>query len=408
MSCFCREDVEALRQRLHGLRTTLPAPQGHTPEAAAERERTARQAASWLASNTHPPRPWQPQPSAPHLPGTPSASAQMHDEHAVASAASWLTARALPASPWQPGPEWLAAKLPTPRLGREEIATVTLLGTMRKLAESHGIDLLQPNEAIKLNRLVATLNERMTQLAQAGPPPDPGPWLQLAARSEAADAVRKAASAGQLDWTPKQIEAYAAPAGRPMREWLPLLRQVRALSPLIASASQLGVPLDAPQHVTQRIAEAVRALRSLSPPPLAEPVFTAQLTAQLQAFDRLRQSLGIDPAKAGFATVERAVTDRTAAAAAVLKQRPPLPESLPYCPSSVAPPPVLRLAASEGVRKLAELDWKVPPASALPALRSGLPVLSLGGLMAAAGGDPVRRAPCGSGCDAGKLMRALG
>lgn len=373
MSCFCHREADALGEQLQRLQqSTAEAanrPQARRPDTAAQ------------------------------------ASADQQAE-AVSNVASWLSARALPAPPWQPDPKWLAAKLPTPRLGPGEMATLSLLGTLRKQTEALGIDLLQPEQSVRLNRMIATMNARVRTLAQSVPPPDAAPWQQLAARSEAADAVQQAAKAGLLDLTPEQEEAYAQPAGRPMQQWLPVLRQVRALAPLVAAASQLGVPLDAAEQAPERIGEAVRRLRGLTPPAPEEPLYLGRLSSMLSALGRLRQSLGVDPVEDGYAATEQMVAAKTAAAAKLLRGRPAPSKPIPYCPTTIAPPAVLQAAASDGMRKLADIGWKVPPADALPVLRNSLPATAIAGQLAALGQDPVRKAPCGQDCDAAKIMRA--
>lgn len=381
MGCFCHQSITALQQRLQRLNDTAAADSGSGNGPA--QGQTESQAQGQTQTQTQ----------------------------AVAAAASWLAARGLPAAPWQPDPAWCTAKLPTPQLGREEMATLSLLGTLRTQAQSaFGIDPLQPEQATRLTRVLATLNERLTTLASTTPPPDPGPWQRLAAESEAADAVQQAAQSGLLDPSPEQVEAYSQPAGRPMQQWLPLLRQVRALTPLIATARQLDVPLEeSPETQAQSLAEAVRRLRSLTPPPPADPTRLAQMISQLSAAERLQKSLGIDPAEAGYAAVQKAVAAKTAAAAALLRQQQPAPPpNLPYCPTAIAPPAVLQAAASKGMQALAAVGWKVPPASALPVLQNTLPATTLAQQMAALGLSPVRSAPCGAGCDAARVMRALG
>ena len=331
---------------------------------------------------------------------------------AVASSAAWLSARGLPAPPWRPDPQWLAAKLPTPQLPPEAVATLTQLATLRQQMQSAlGIDPLQPEQTKQLTRIVATQNRRLTDLAKT-PPPDAGPWQDLAAQSEAADAVQEAAKSGLLDPSPEQVEAYSQPAGRPMRQWLALLRQVRALAPLVAAANQLGLPLDQPEELAQRLADAVRKLRNVVLPPPAEPLEAARLMSLLSASDRLKQTLGVDPAEAGYQEVQRAVAKKTQAAATLLQQmqrgQQQPPANLPYCPTLLASPAVIKAATSEGARELAAINWKVPPASSLPALQSGLQASTLARQMTAVlGSSPVRQTPCGQNCDAAKVMRDL-
>jgi hypothetical protein len=375
MGCFCHQSVTELQQKLQRLEQTAPA---------------------GTSAGT----------SADEMP----AAAQQAQN--VAKAAAWLAAHGLPAPAWQPDPAWLAAKLPAPQLDPGAMATLSALATLRAQSQqAFGLDPLQPGQAKPLARVVTTLNARLAALASGPPLPDPAPWHRLADESEAADAVQQAAKSGLLDPSPEQIEAYSQPAGRPMQQWLALLRQVRALAPLIAAAKQLDQPPDesqTQQTLTQRLADSVRKLRSVALPPLAEPAQAARLMSLLSASGRLRQSLGIDPAEAGYAEVQQAVAAKTAVAAAILRrQQQAAPANLPYCPSLIAPPAVVQAAGSDSVRELAAINWKVPPVTALPALQSGLSASTLAKQMAAAlGASPVRPGPCGQGCDAAKIMRA--
>ncbi len=331
---------------------------------------------------------------------------------AVASSAAWLSARGLPAPPWRPDPQWLTAKLPTPQLPPEAVATLTQLATLRQQMQSAlGIDPLQPEQTKQLTRIVATQNRRLTDLAKT-PPPDAGPWQKLAEQSEAADAVQEAAKSGLLDPSPAQVNAYSQPAGRPMQQWLATLRQVRALAPLIAAANQLGLPMNEPQALAQRLADAVRKLRSLALPPPAEPLQAARLMSLLSATERLKQTVGVDPTQASYQQLQRAVAQKTQAAAALVQQAQrgqfQQPANLPYCPTLLATPDVMKAASSEAARELAAINWKVPPATSLPALQSGLQASTLARQMAAVlGSSPVRQTPCGQNCDAAKVMREL-
>jgi hypothetical protein len=372
MGCFCRQSVEQLQEKLQHLDRS-------TPDA-------ARAATG----------------------DTPTSQ----DARDVAAAAQSLAARALPDDPWRPDPAWRDAALPTPELPPQAAATLTSLATMREQSRSAlGLDPLQPEQAKQLKRVVTTLNERLKQMANTAPPPDAAPWQRLADQSEAADSVQKAAKSGLLDPSPEQVAAYSQPAAAPMQQWLPLLRKVRALAPLLAAAKLLDAPLSDPQAVAQTMAEAVRKLRNLDLPPPAEPAQAARLMSALSAVQRLRQSLGVDPTEAGYAAVQKAVAEKTKAAAAILRQaqaqRTDPPPNLPYCPTRFAPPAVIEAAKSEGARALAAIAWKVPAANTLSALQSGLPASSLAKQIAdALGASPVRSAPCGSGCDAARLMKA--
>ena len=326
---------------------------------------------------------------------------------AVTAAARHLAARALPAPPWQPDAEWLDEPLPEPQTDPAGVATLSALATLRHQAQEQlGIDPLQPAQAKPFRRIVATLNARLTELASTKPS-DPAPWQQLAEQSEAAEQVRQAAESGMLDPSPEQHEAYTRPAGRPMRQWLPLLRQVRALAPLIAATTYLGENLDDPADLPARLAAAVRPLRSLALPPLADAFAAGQLLALLSALDRLQRSLGTSPLQLGGREARALVDQQVAEAARVLPQQPSQNE-LPYCPSTFAPAAVVEAMRSPAAVQLAAIRWNVPSISELPVLHSGLLATALAQAMTSIlPQPPVRQTPCAAGCDAARIMRTL-
>ena len=412
MGCFCRHSVEQLQEKLRQLDHSAPDSSRTAPASAPATTTAASASGAGQAAET---------------------AAASQDARHVAAAADALASRALPDEPWQPNPAWRAITLPTPQLPPESLATISALATLRAQSQAaFGLDPLQPEQAKQLARVVATLNERLKQMAASAPLPDPTPWHHLAAESEAADTVQQAAKAGLLNPSPATIAAYSHPAGVPMQHWLPLLRQVRALAPAIAAAKLLDEPLTDPQSLAPRLAEAVRKLRSLDLPPPAESAQAAHLMSVLSATTRLQKSLGIDPTQAGYTAVRQAVAEKTRAAAAVLtraqssqgqsasssaqaashgaaKTAAQAAASIPYCPTRFAPPAVIEAAQSEGARALAAIGWKVPPAGSLPALQSGLPTTTLAAqIKAVLGVSAVRPTPCGQDCDAARLMRAAG
>lgn len=338
--------------------------------------------------------------------GTEPAAPAPADTAAVAAAAARLAARDLPAPPWQPDAAWREADLPVPALGPGAVATLSGFATLRAQArEAFGVDPLQPGQARPFARAIATLHARLQSLAEAGPPlPDASPWQRLAAAAAAAERVRQAAAGGLLAPGPAQQAAYTQPAGRPMREWLPLLRRVRSLAPLIATARQLDLPEDDPAALAPRLAAALRQLRGLPPAPPPPPAAT-RLMALFAATERLRDSTGIDPAATGLAAAAEEVAGRTAVAAALLRGQGTAGADLPWCPTRLATAPVLAAAAAPATRALAAITWQVPPAAALPALHHALAAGTLARQAAAAlGTNPVRAAPCGEGCDAARLL----
>jgi hypothetical protein len=274
------------------------------------------------------------------------------------------------------------------------------LAQLNQMLTASGIDpVAQP---VALTRLVATLNARLPALE----PPDPTPWQELATLNDAADQVREAMDLGLLDPPPDLLQAYAEPAQEPMRRWLPFLRQIRALVPLIAVPLQFGLDPEEPDLPAQ-LAQRLKPLRSLTLPPVADLPKILSLTSLFSAVARLRESLGTDPLQSGLATIRDQVQSKIAAL-------PPLPRlddlpsqaMVPYCPTRFAPRAVVAAALSPGMHTLAATHWQVP--AALPAL-TGMPVLSfitqLGRVLPR---PPVQLSPCMTGCDAGRIMRALG
>ena len=140
---------------------------------------------------------------------------------------------------------------------------------------------------------------------------------------------------------------------------------------------------------------------------------------------QLRSGLGLDPLKAGAATVHALVAARSRTAlqdladavgstpeklsnlvpAQVVARLP----ALPYCPTNFATPAVVQAAQAVNPDALARMDWAIPPASSLNAIATGLPVTAFASVFQSATGlQPVRTAPCGGQCDAATLTRAAG
>jgi len=324
---------------------------------------------------------------------------------AVSSAAAHLAARGLPTDPWQPAPAWLETVVPTPRLDPNAVATLCGLASMRAEAQSQlGVDLLAAGANVPVARIVATMNARLAATTNAGAPaianiPDPSAWQQLADQNDAADRVlRQAASTASA-------ADYTHPAGQPMAIWKPFLRQIRAMAPLVAAASQLDVSLADAQAVPARLAAAVRALRAVEVPPLEDPLAVSRLLGLLSALDRLQQSLGPEPLRDGLGAVQQAVGRKVTDAAQALADTGPPPD-VPYCPTALAPPEVVAAACSDGGRQLADIAWRVPPTSTLPAIQTlSLAAALVGAITATTASSPIRSSPC-AGCDARQVLAA--
>ena len=342
----------------------------------------------------------------------------------------WLAARGLPAEPWQPDPAWLEHPPPTPRLPVSAIATISALAHLRaQVLAQFGLDLLVEAQARGFARIIATMNARLgPELnARMGVPAAINPlgWARLATLNSAIDQVRAALKQGVLTPQPDQTRAMTMPGGVPIGRWGALLRPLRLLAPLIAASRQL----DASMSDTARMAAALKVLARISLPPLAVPELMASLSAALSATAALQASLALAPLQAGLAEVRARVHakldtllttlsnrlghDLTAAR----ESRGPAPEEsplarmmaklpkLPLVPSSLATADVVRLASQ--AQPLASLSWQVP--ASLPVVQIGLSTCTLAAqIEAALGVQAVLPAPCRSGCDAARLMDALG
>ncbi len=361
MACFCLQTMSTLLPALQQAAQTVPPPP--LPEAATRPEQA-------------------PAPAVVH------------------GVANWLTARGLPAPPWTPDPDWLQAAPPVPVLEMPAMATLLGLAQIGQMLTASGIDpVAQP---VALTRLVATLNARLPAID----PPDPAPWQELAALNHAADQVREALEQGLLDPPPDLVQAYAEPAGQPMRRWLPFLRRIRALTPLIAVPLQFGLDPEQPDLPVQ-LAQQVKKLRSLTLPPVADLSKILNLTSLFSAVAQLRDSLGVDPLQTGLDAVRDQVQAKISAMPPLLlpDELPP-PAILPYCPTWIAPRPVVAAALSPGLQGLAAANWQVPPA--LPVL-TGMPVLAfITQLARVLPQPPVQLSPCQTGCDSARILRALG
>jgi hypothetical protein len=361
----------------------------------------------------------QPGGAAPHA-GAETAMALAH----------WLAARGLPAEPWRPDPAWLERPPPMPRLPASAIATISALAQLRaQVLAQFDLDLLVEAQVRGLARIVATMNARLGPELEArlgGPAAiDPLGWTRLATLNSAIDQVRAALQQGVLTPQPEQTRAMTMPGGVPIGQWGALLRPLRLLAPLIAASLQL----DASVNDTARIAAALKALAHISLPPLAVPELMASLSAALAATAALQASLGLAPLQAGLPEVRARVHAKLATLLTALSNRlghdltparqsqGTAPETtpqarmlaqlpkLPVVPSSLATADVVHLAVQ--AEPLAALNWQVP--ASLPVVQIGLSTCTLAAQMQAAlGVQAVLPAPCRAGCDAARLMGALG
>lgn len=331
----------------------------------------------------------------------------------IAALAAWLAARGLPATPWQPDPAWMTLNLPMPQMSASAVATISALVQLRtQVLAQFNIDLLVPAQVPALARIVATMNARLTA-SVALPSLDLSAWIKLAALNDSLDQVQAALRAGVLAPPVPMMMALQRPGGIPIGQWSVLLAPLRRLAPLIAAAMQLNVSVTE----TASLAAALRLLAQVKLPALAAPDLMASLTVGLSAVVRLQASLRLDPLQQGPQAVAARIQAKLrvvlAAVASVFGANLTLDAAiplllaklpaLPVVPSSLATQDVIRLAVQ--ARALAAANWQVP---ALPAASIGLSTCAfVAQMQAALRIQAVLPAPCGSGCDAASLLRAI-
>jgi hypothetical protein len=348
-----------------------------------------------------------------------SATAAIPGANVAMGLSAWLSARGLPpAAPFAPQPGWLGLPLPRLQMNTQAVATISALASLRAQALAQfGIDLLTPQGATAFARIVATMNARLSALANAQPGFNPLGWTQLAALNNAITQVNLALQAGLLAPPPSLLMALTVPGGIPMARWGGFLAALRALAPMIAAATHLNASLTE----TAQLSASLRTLARLALPPLVAPQLMASLTAALSAVAQLQTSLGLSasPLQLGLPAVALRVQARLAALMAALRAQfglslPPggdllaallaLLPPLPAAPGGFATAAVVQAAMQ--MQAMAALNWQVP--ATLPAVQIGLPACAFAAqLNASLNMQAVLPAPCGSGCDAARIMRAL-
>jgi hypothetical protein len=330
---------------------------------------------------------------------------------------AYLSAAGLPASPWMPEPGWLTLPLPQMKLSMQAVATISAMASLRaQVLAQFGIDLLIPGQAMALARIVATLNARLSAMANLNF--NPLGWLQLARLNAAIDQVNLALSLGLMLPSASLMLSLTAPGGIPMPRWSSFLALLLALCPMIAATAQLNVSLTA----TAELAAALRIMAKLSLPALGFPELMASLSAALSAVASLSASLGLGVGMGaltlGLPAIQLRVQAKLGALMSALSAHfnvsLTLPNllamllsllpKLPLIPSSFAASAVV--SAAMQMQAMASLNWQVP--LSIPAVQIGLPVCAFAAnLQAALGINAVLPSPCGSGCDAAKLAKAL-
>lgn len=331
------------------------------------------------------------------------------------SLSPWLSARGMPALPWQPDPNWLNLPLPRLPLNAQAVATISAMAQLRaQVLAQFGIDLLIPGQARALTRIVATLNARLSAVANLHPNFNPLGWLRLNALNNAIDQVQLALQAGLFAPSASLMLALTMPGGLPMPQWRGFLSLLRLLAGMIAACAQLNVSEMA------QLSVALRSLAQLKLPALLAPQLMANLSAALSAVTQLQASLGVNPLSLGFPALVARVQAKLAlllpalsaalginlagGGGSLLAELMALLPNLPALPTSFATPAVVQAASQ--AQMLAGLNWQVP--AMLPALQVGLPACHFAAqLQAALGIAAVLPAPCASGCDAARIMHAL-
>src|SRR5208283_4771592 len=122
-----------------------------------------------------------------------SASLALPGANVALGLSAYLNAAGLPAAPWQPDPAWLSLPLPQLQLSMQAVATISAMASLRaQVLAQFGIDLLIPGQAMAMARIVATMNARLSLMANI----NPLAWLELARLNAAIDQVTLALSAG--------------------------------------------------------------------------------------------------------------------------------------------------------------------------------------------------------------------
>ena len=215
---------------------------------------------------------------------------------------AYLNAAALPAEPWMPDPGWLTLPLPQLKLSMQAVATISAMASLRaQVLAQFGIDLLIPGQAMAMARIVATLNARMSLMANI----NPLAWLELARLNAAIDQVNLALSLGLLLPSPSMMLSLTVPGGIiPMPRWTSFTR-----------AAEGAVPDDRRHRARlhrQPVGNLHGALRrgaahhgpAVAPRARSPRDRWRGLTAALSAVASLQASLGISPLMLGFPAIQ--------------------------------------------------------------------------------------------------------
>ncbi len=359
---------------------------------------------------------------------------------AIPAIAAWLAARLLPAPAWAPDPAWLEVTLPDAPMPPAALGVlVSLVQACKSALDELGLNLAHPGGAVPLARIIGTLNRRsggLDVLLQ-----DARPWEALATLNAQIDTVADAlakgcvtassalspslsAVAGTGVGAAAELQAGAglpgsaglamsagAPHGPPLAPWRPLIRQIRALAPLISIGQMLNLDFGAPD-AAERLTQLIRNLRAIVLPPLENTTLILRAVARMDAVARLRVSFGVDPRLAPFERVVRAVERKA------LTVRQALPTALRVVDGRLLGmaerPPNPSLLLNAATLAIAcrivpdQMRWNPPPYAHFALLTAGVPAMALNRAMAALGTAPILAAPCGHGCDAGSVARELG
>jgi hypothetical protein len=326
---------------------------------------------------------------------------------------AYLSMSGLPALPWTPEPGWLGLPLPSMQLSAQAAATISAMASLRaQVLAQFGIDLLNPAQVAAFARIIATMNARLSMVANL----HLRPWIGLGQINSAIDQIQLALQAGLLAPVPSMMLSLTVPGGIPMARWGSFLAALLALCPMISAMLNLNLAMNA----TAELAAAMGMMARLSLPALAFPQLMAQLTAALNAVASLQASLGVSPLALGFPAIQLQVQAKLNALLPALCAHLGISMSgnmpnllalllsllpkLPVVPTGFATSATVQAAMQASA--VASLNWNVP--ISIPAVQIGMPTIALAAaLQAALGIQAVLPSPCGSGCDAAKIARAL-
>ena len=306
----------------------------------------------------------------------------------LAALADWLAARWLPAPHWTLDPSWLGHSWPEVHLPPAQMGVLLSLVSARQACRKVlDVDPALPDGARKLACIVTALNRQVERLRVLDA--DPHPWQALAQRDAHASTVLAASEQGLLAPAPD-----AAPPTPHL--WRELLRNLKALAPLVAIGQMQDMDFQDPQALGQ-LSATVRALGRVTLPALDDLALVLRVIARNSAMARLQASLGMDMLTTPFADARAAVGARTAAALRLVPAGVRLRDGALLGMPAQPPNPGLLLndATVQAARRLTpatldQLRWQVPAHQDLAVLTVGATVAALAESLASLGLSKLR------------------